>query len=336
MTGKSGDRVASYYLMSAFSHASQIRKIVTQENIDVVVLSNLAAPLAFNLMEELSSLHVPTVFDLPDYYPTSAAGYMANVNGSFGRFLTWTFDSILSYMLKRSNLVTAASIALANYASKKGADEVLQIPNGISKEFLKLHDGANLRKELGYTQDDLVVGYIGSVEFWLDMRTLIDGLVLVKNSGLRAKLLIVGERLLTGYSQKVRKWLQQAGLEGCTTWLRFVPYEKVPEFISAIDVGTIPFDLSNKTAYFAAPNKMWEYLSQMKPVISTPIPEVVTNSDCLLTAVTPDEYAKNLRLVGEGDQSVYSKTLVGHNRTMDRTWDNSAKQIGLALRTLLE
>lgn len=336
LDGKSGSHVASYYLMSAISHASQIRRIIKQESIDVVVLSNLAAPLVFDLMEELSSLNVPTVFDLPDYYPTSAAGYMSNVKGSFGLFLTWVLDNILSYMLRRSNLVTAASIALTNYANKKGANAVLQIPNGVSEEFLKLHDGANLRKELGYSQDDFVVGYIGSVEFWLDMHSLIDGIALARKNGIRAELLIVGERLQTDYSQKVATWIRQAGLEDYTTWSRFIPYEKVPEFISAIDVGTIPFDLSNQTAYFAAPNKMWEYLSQMKPVISTPIPEVLTNSDCVLTALTADDYARNLSLVAERDDDVYNKTLVGHRKTLNRTWENSAKQLASAIRALLD
>jgi hypothetical protein len=41
-----------------------------------------------------------------------------------------------------------------------------------------------------------------------------------------------------------------------------------------MDIATIPFNVSNPTAYYAAPNKLWEYLSQGVTVAATPIPEV--------------------------------------------------------------
>jgi hypothetical protein len=60
---------------------------------------------------------------------------------------------------------------------------------------------------------------------------------------------------------------------------------------AGINVGTIPFDVHNPTAYCAAPNKLWEYLSQKRPVVATPIPEVLLNSGCLMIALTPEDYA---------------------------------------------
>jgi len=327
--------IATYYLLNMVNHASEIRRIVRQESIDIVVLSNLATPLAFTLMDKLSRSHVLTVFDLPDYYPTSATGYMFHVKSIFGVLLTRMFDGILSYMMRHATLVTAASKALVNYAEKTGARDVIYIPNGISENFLKLYDGTNLRERLGYDQDDLVVGYIGSVEFWLDMRSLLNGIALARKKGLSAKLLIVGRRLQTAYSGKVAKWIRQESLEKCTMWLDFIPHEKVPEYIGVLDVGTIPFDLSNPTAYFAAPNKMWEYLSQLKPVITTPIPEVLNNSDCVLTALTPSDYANNFSLIVERDKEVYHKTEKGYRRALSKTWENSTNLFAYTLNTLL-
>jgi len=60
-----------------------------------------------------------------------------------------------------------------------------------------------------------------------------------------------------------------------TTWIDFVPHEEVPRYIAAMDVGAIPFNTANPTAFYAAPNKMWEYLSQGIAVASTPIPEAL-------------------------------------------------------------
>jgi hypothetical protein len=59
---------ADYYLINAVNHASQIRRIIRQEGINVLVLSNLSAPLVYTFMDELSCIGVPIIVDLPDYY----------------------------------------------------------------------------------------------------------------------------------------------------------------------------------------------------------------------------------------------------------------------------
>jgi glycosyltransferase involved in cell wall biosynthesis len=211
----------------------------------------------------------------------------------------------------------------------------VHIPNGIGECFFKLHDGKGLRGKLGYEHEDLVAGYIGSVEFWLDMGSLLKGVALARKRGLPAKVLIVGRGLHTDYSDNVAKCIRQEGLEKCTTWLDFVPHEEVPEYIGGLDVGTIPFDVLNPTAYYAAPNKMWEYLSQLKPVISSPIPEVLSNADCVLTALTANDYAHKFSLVAKKDDKVFQKTEKGYSNALMRTWKESAKQFASTIYALL-
>ena len=332
--GKRIGHVASYYLVNVVNHVSQIRRIVREEGIDVVVLSNLAAPFAYTLMEEMSSVHIPVILDLPDYYPTSAAGYLFDVRSIAGKLLSGTFDFMLRYMLKRASVVTVASHALEEYAKRAGAHNVVYVPNGIAECFLKLHDN-NLREKLGYGEEDLVAGYIGSLEFWLDMRSLIDGVALARKRGLPVKLLIIGGKLYTKHYEKVTKWIKENKVEKQTSFLDFVPHEEVPNYISAFDVGTIPFDLSNPTAYYSAPNKMWEYLSQKRPVISTPVPEVVHNSDCVMTALTPEDYAQNLLCIAKEKREVYEKVDIGYRKALKRTWKNSAKLFASAIYSLL-
>ena len=115
-----------------------------------------------------------------------------------------------------------------------------------------------------------------------------------------------------------------------------MPHEEVPNYISAFDVGTIPFDLSNPTAYYSAPNKMWEYLSQKRPVISTPVPEVVHNSDCVMTALTPEDYAQNLLCIAKEKREVYEKVDIGYRKALKRTWKNSAKYFASVIHYLLD
>ena len=327
--------IAPYYLVNALTHVNEVHKIIRQEGIDVLVLSNLAVPFVYMLLDAVSSMRIPVIFDLPDYYPTSATGYLLDSRNVLGKLAAGMFDSMLRYMMKRATVVTVASHALEEYAKRAGAHNVVCVPNGIAECFLKLHDGKDLREKLDYEHEDLVVGYIGSVEFWLDMSSLLKGVALARKRRLPAKVLIVGRRLQTGYSEKVAKCIRQESLEKYTTWLDFVPHEEVPEYIAGLDVGTIPFDVSNPTAYYAAPNKMWEYLSQLKPVISTPIPEVLSNSDCILTALTANGYAHKLSLVAKKDDKVCQKIETGYSNALRRTWEKSAKQFASTVYALL-
>jgi glycosyltransferase involved in cell wall biosynthesis len=317
--------MAAYYLMKMINHATEIRRIIRQESIDLVVLSNIAAPLAYVLMDELSSMHVPVIFDLPDYYPTSAAGYIFDVKSTNGKLLSGTFDFMLRYIIKRATAVTAASSSLVEYAKIAGARHAKQVPNGISDAFLKLHCGHDLREKMGIGEEEIVIGYVGSLEFWLDMKNLIKGLSLARQKGLSIKLLMIGKSLHTDYPKKVIRWLESEELEKHTLWLDFIPYNEVPSYIASFNIGTIPFNTLNPTAYYAAPNKMWEYFSQMKPVISAPIPEALNNNDCVLTATSPQEYLQKIMFVTEKENASAFKVRNGYNKALKNTWTNSMR-----------
>jgi glycosyltransferase involved in cell wall biosynthesis len=336
MDGKKIGNVALYYLTNAIDHTSQIRKIVRKEGIDIVVLSNLATPFAYTLINEISNSRIPIIFDLPDHYPTSGAGYMFDVRNLAGKLLAGMFNFILCYMIRRAAAVTVASHALEEYAKKAGANQVTYVPNGIGECFLKLHDGNTLREKFGYDEDDLVAGYIGSLEFWLEMRSLINGVLLARNRGLPIKLLLTGGKLHSSYSERVRQWIKQKNIERHTEFADFVPYDDVPKYIAGLDIGTIPFDVSNPTAFYAAPNKMWEYFSQKRPVISTPIPEALSNSDCVFTALTPEDYAHKFLIMSKRKTEVSEKTEIGYKKALSKTWVKSTELFASTIYSVLD
>ena len=330
---QSSKGVAQYYLVNALDHANQIRRIVRQEKIDLLVLSNIAAPFAYTFMDRISSLHAQIVVDLPDYFPTSAAGYLFDVNKTSGKMFAGLLDLPLRYMIRRASLVTVASHALAGYAKNAGACKVALVPNGISENFFTLADGGKIRKKLGFADEDLIIGYVGSIEFWLDMKCLIDAIARVKKK-LPAKLLIIGKQLQTNYSRMVSQWINRAGIEEQTTWLDFVPHQQVPEYMAGLSIGAIPFDINNPTAFYAAPNKMWEYLSQSRPVIATPIPEIVRDSEAVFLASNPDEWVSSIELITREPEITTRKTEIGRKKALTRTWDKSAETLATELDKL--
>jgi len=277
---------------------------------------------------------IPFIFDLQDYYPTSATGYLADVKSILGRYLKGFFETMTRYLIRNADVVSVPGVALAMYAKDIGAKRVYILPNGISEHFLKRYDGEKIRRKLGYDDNDMIVGYVGSIEFWLDMKTLIKAVSIAKMNRLPIKLLLIGRHLQTGYSLKVKRWLEEYDVKDIATWLDFVSHEEVPEYIAAIDVATIPFDTENPTAYYAAPNKLWEYLSQGVSVASTPIPEALAYRFIrkLFIVKTSEEYVK-----------VFEKIFKSKDKFLDpyieqilqkRLWKHSADMLREIFRTL--
>jgi glycosyltransferase involved in cell wall biosynthesis len=332
-------RASAYYLLNAVNHIQEILRIIKNEAIDVVVAGNLLPPFLLELYKGISRLKLPFIFDLQDYYPTSAAGYICNIHSLPGTVVRGFFECMTQALIRMADAVTVPGFALAMYVrnvrGRAGSGQVYVVPNGISEHFLKLHDGRHIREKFGYDEEDLVVGYVGSIEFWLDMKTLIRALSRAYRDGLRVKFMLVGGRLQTAYAKHVMNWIKHEGIDGITDWVGFVEHGKIPEYVAAMDVGTIPFNVKNPTAYYAAPNKLWEYLSQGVSVVSTPIPEALVYNSLLNIAVSEDEYVaalKKLRREGNMRNCSQSKVMAHLRR---RTWGASAEKIRKIIYSLV-
>ncbi|MCS7113224.1 MAG: glycosyltransferase [Candidatus Bathyarchaeota archaeon] len=190
---------------------------------------------------------------------------------------------------------------------------------------LNQYDGRLLREKFGYGEEDLVVGYIGSIEYWLDMLTLIKALSRAYRQGINVRFLLIGGRLQTAYSEKVMSWIKHYEIENIVNYVGFVEYEKAPYYIAAMDLGVIPFDVRNPTAYYAAPNKLWEYLSQGVNVASTPIPESLAYKHLIDIVWSEEDYLTAMRNAGRktGEEKDYRKI----RRYIEvRTWNKSAER----------
>ncbi|MEM3605869.1 MAG: glycosyltransferase [Candidatus Bathyarchaeia archaeon] len=288
-----------YYLLNAVSHIREILRIIKQESIDLIVAGNLLPPFLLQLVKEVSQINISFIFDLQDYYPTSAAGYICSVNSALGAVVKGVFECMTQTLLRVADAVTVPGVALAKYSRDIRGEEhrrqVYIVPNGVSEHFLNRRDGRLLRKKFGYGDEDLIVGYVGSIEFWLDMLTLIKALSRTYRQGFNVRLMLIGGRLQTAYAEKVINWIEQYGIEHIVDHVGFVEHEKVPDYIAAMDIGVIPFDIRNLTAYYSAPNKLWEYLSQGVNVISTPIPEALAYKHLIDIAWSEEDYITAMR-----------------------------------------
>jgi glycosyltransferase involved in cell wall biosynthesis len=102
-----------------------------------------------------------------------------------------------------------------------------------------------------------------------------------------------------------------------------VPYMELPAMVKGWDVLILPYVMSDLTAAIS-PLKLKEYLAVGKPVVSTPIPEVLKLKEYVSVAETAEEWAKALRTCLDSPESMKPKP--GEDFWANETWDKKAEQ----------
>ena len=302
-------QLALYYSVNALKHYKAVREILKEYKIDTVVISNLLSGI---IAARAAHNSAKLVYDLPDYFPASACGYYFDVNSLPGKIVMAGLEKILQSTLKLADHTVTCSHMLMDYARNLGIKDASVIPNGVDDFFWKYkYDGTGIREK--YELDGhITIGYLGSIEFWLDIYPLLHAIQhLAKEHPV--KLFLVGAKLRTKAAEKLQRQIKDLKIEKNVVWLKdFVPYHDVPSYIAAMDVCTIPFDPNNPTAYYSAPNKLWEYLALEKPVITTSIPAIIIQAGQFINVADtskdyvqiledyihdPDKYKEKIRAV---------------------------------------
>jgi glycosyltransferase involved in cell wall biosynthesis len=198
------------------------------------------------------------------------------------------------------------------------------VPNGVDTALFRKIE-STVRRDLGL-EDSFVLGYVGVLREWVDFTSIYQALKELQNF----RLLIVGQE---GYFQENKNMVQKLGIEDKVIFTGNVPYERVPDYIAAMDVCLIPFK-NNEITQNAIPLKLFEYIACEKPVISSDLSGIRGDvENRIYYADTKEEYLDLLRKINLHDTNVLD--LITNNRIFIEdhyTWD----QIGILLEGLLK
>ncbi|HOO54321.1 MAG TPA: glycosyltransferase family 4 protein [Methanothrix sp.] len=260
---------ALHYILNAPYHYKVIKEIVEEEEIDVVVASHVLAGTA--AIKAAKKCGVPVIFDLKDWFPDSAASYYKNP------FSKWALRNgvwqITRYNLGRSDLITTVSPSLVERLNDRGFEAKL-ITNGVNTDYFRPMDMILGKRRLGLDEDAFVIGFSGSVERWYALDQVIKSFAEISDREADLKLLIVGGSLFTDYDRELKEMTKKLGIEDKVIFSGLVEYEELPSYISAMDLCLIPL-LPDDWVNIALPNKFFEYSACGKPILSTPIPDMM-------------------------------------------------------------
>ncbi|AEH61487.1 glycosyl transferase group 1 [Methanosalsum zhilinae DSM 4017] len=249
------DDPSSYYLINSLTHLVKLRNIIKMEKIDVIVSANILPAFAVNFIKG----DLPLVFDYLDHYEESAATYYPN--SFFGKIVKTGVKSIIHYNLKKSNSVITVTEEFKQFLHSIGVKDVHVIPNGVDTTMFKQISTEVAKKDLGL--DGIVIGYVGSLEYWVDLETVIKAL-----PELDVKLLVVGPGLFTDYGEMIKELADKLGVLDKITFTGRVEYHDLYKYISAMDLGLNPLKHVKKNEITVG-GKIFNYLACGKPVLSS-------------------------------------------------------------------
>jgi glycosyltransferase involved in cell wall biosynthesis len=320
----------AYYLINSGVFAKSSMEIINRYDINIVLFANLYPPYVVSKVIPEGLL---SVVDLVDHYPAIAAENAPKIIPK--RFVDSVFSHMMRSVFSNSDSTIACSSTLAEYAKEGGANDVHRIPNGVEEYFFWDYEkeGIQLRHKLGVQDSDLLMCFVGNIEYWLDMENLLKAIYMVKkNAKKRIKFLIVGGKLTTNYVNVIENQVRALNLEENVIRVGFISHSEVPKYIAASDICVSPKNIRDPVSYYSSPVKVWEYLAQGKPVISTPIPEVIiTASECVSIANTSAEYFSCITSFLEDPSCFIEKAKKGKELVKEYTW----KKIAVTYRELL-
>jgi len=262
--------LAQYYILNMFFYWKKIIKIIKSERIDVLVIANLLPGIPIIL----GKLGCRVIFDLKDMFSDNSSIYYKNVLLSY--MIKGTSEWLLHRLLKRADHVITVSMFLVKYLRQIGINGISLISNGADLRIFKpdLHSKNSdfkLKKDL---EGNKVVGYVGTIDRWIDFETVLISLKQILSKINDVKLLVVGGKMVTDYFDEIKTMVNKMGLKNRVIFTGFVPHEDVPYYINLMDVCIIPMNADLRLNQARCPDKLFEYLACGKPVVSTRLPEV--------------------------------------------------------------
>jgi glycosyltransferase involved in cell wall biosynthesis len=242
-----------YYLLNFPYHLWNIRRIVKSLDIDVILSANILPSFAANFAGS------PVVFDYLDHLEESASIYYPG--SALGEIVKQVVSRITRYNLRHARSVITVTEELSEFLRDLGVKNVAVIPNGVDTNLLRPLPLQEAKNSLGLT--GVVLGYVGSLEHWVDLETVVAALPRID-----ATLLVVGPGLFTDYGDGIKKMAEDLGVRDRIVFTGAVKYAELSRYISAMDIGLNPLKMMKKNEY-AAGGKVFNYLACGRPVLSS-------------------------------------------------------------------
>ncbi len=214
-----------------------------------------------------------------------------------------------------ADLVVCSSTYLQERIGRLGRESIL-IRNAADPE----HFGTR-PTSLTVEPGKQTVGYYGSITDYIDIGLL----TYAARSLPDARFIVIGRNMIGDNNGKD---LSELAALPNVTLTGEVPYQRLPEYVHAFDVGVLPYRIGAHSLA-TDPVKVWEYLSAGKPVVAVRFPEIERLGDLIALTDGREEFVDAIRSALAHDSPAEAE----RRRTFarDNTWSSRCDAIEQAV-----
>lgn len=240
-------------------------------------------------------------------------------------------------ILCATDAVIVVSRRLQEFVASCGvpASHIHLLPNAVNPQrFAATDHGAAIRTQL-QLDGKRVIGFVGSLKPWHGTETLCQAFHALHATVPQTHLLIIGDG---PEREALGEYVRSHHLNDAVTFTGNVSYERVPDYIAAMDITVAPY-IPSENFYFS-PMKIFEYMMMGKPIVAGRIgqvEEVIADGDTGVL-VEPGNIAQLTAALAQLTADVQRCHGLGTRAQawvqQERTWDNNARQVIDMARTL--
>jgi glycosyltransferase involved in cell wall biosynthesis len=239
---------------------------------------------------------------------------------------------------ERLNLRAAARIFVVSEVERRNleargveAEKIVLNPNAVDVEIFRPGvGGAELRRDLGIAETDLLAGFVGTFGPWHGVVQLAEAIKLIPES-VRLRFLFVGSGSLRDEVERILKTEIETGR---VIFTGAVAHERVPSLLDACDILVAPHvPLADGSDFFGSPTKIFEYMAMGKAIVASrlgQIGEVLSDEETALL-VEPGNVSELTAALVRVTESAELRARLGANAravaVKEHTWGHNARRV---------
>jgi len=253
------------YLSGRLNYKKLLRKKLKETKIDVVFLYSVFIN-GTNTIRICKNFNIPVIYRVLDVYHIIRRNVFMFIPLLIGE----------KFIFRNADTVCVTNQKMVAYVEKmarrKSVKETIVLQHGVDTTFFKkLKRDPVLAKNYFITKEDKVALFLGTTYNFSGLDIIVENYNKLKKIYPHVKLVIVG-----GGEQdhKLQNLIAYYHLEHEVILTGMQSYAEIPRYISLADVAFNPFIINNITRDIV-PIKILQYLACGKPVICSPLPDVV-------------------------------------------------------------
>lgn len=176
--------------------------------------------------------------------------------------------------IKKADIVLVVSKTLETSAKRMGKTKVVYIPNGVDTQLFDpskyIHDRPLFREKYGIKEDDVVVGFVGSMPQLSNGHIVGTELFPIMDIAPNIRLMIVGAG--KGFDV-LKKTIETSPYKQQLIFVDYVDHPFLPRVLSTMDIGVVPLDIDSYSALTRSSFKMKDFMSMNMTIVSINIGE---------------------------------------------------------------